>query len=564
MLPVLLLGAVAIITSIASLMGVTSVNGSARKITDQYLASTSELAGIQNETEEIHKITLSHIIATDFNTMISYMEQIKSHQTDLDKKLEVYTAHVDINTKKTYEELLENYEGFKASIRRVVANSANGDSVAAYTLANGELKEYGEALSANIDLLNEANGNGVAAEKKALASVFATFIGISVVAVGVSVFAMAFALFIIKRLIVKPVQAAERELNQIITDIENRQGDLTKRVAVSSNDEVGALCSGINSFMEKLQHIFGVISNDSMRMDTIVNGVLSSVHTSNDSASDLSALTEELLATMQEVSNNASAINENAENVSEDVETIAEKSEEINEYSNTMKKNADEMEASARKKMSVTRDKVEQILDVLNRAIEDSKSVEQVNALTDDILNISSQTNLLALNAAIEAARAGEAGKGFAVVADEISHLANSSREAANNIQEINRIVTDAVRNLSEHSQSLVEYMESDILPEFQGFVDSGEQYMKDATYIQEAMNDFSTKTETLNTAMSEIAQSLNVITSAIEEGVSGVNGVATSTQTLVCDMDDIARRMDENKEIAGELRKETTIFSQL
>ncbi|MEE1078490.1 MAG: methyl-accepting chemotaxis protein [Agathobacter sp.] len=564
MIPVITLGLVALISSLASLIGVISVKSSARKITDQYLASTFELGEIQKQTEEIHKLALSHIIAIDIDTMITSVENIKDQEAVLDEELINFGNHITQDSQAAYEELLVNYEGFKSAIKRVVAYSANGETALAYGLANGELADYGTALSTNIAFINEVNTTGAQKEKDALDAVFTTFMIVSVITIAVSVVAVLFALFVIRIQVLTPIKTAQKELNQIIVDIDNRQGDLTKRLKVVSNDEIGELSTGINAFMEKLQHIFGIISSNSEKLDVVVSGVLESVRTSNNSATDLSALTEELLATMQEVSNNAAAINDNADTVKFDVHDIAEKSDEINAYSITMKKNADEMENNARTNMEITRKKVEQILEVLNQAIEDSKSVEQVNTLTNDILNISSQTNLLALNASIEAARAGEAGRGFAVVADEIGQLANSSRDAANNIQEINRIVTEAVHNLSEHSKSLVEYMQTDILPEFQAFVEGGAQYKEDATYIQEVMDDFNQKTDNLNMAVSEIAESINMISAAIDEGVNGVNGAATSTQDLVTDMDDISRRMDENNEIAGDLRKETAIFAKL
>ena len=181
--------------------------------------------------------------------------------------------------------------------------------------------------------------------------------------------------------------------------------------------------------MDKLQDIFKMIVSNSNKMEEVVGEVRDSMVTSNGSVSDLSALTEELSATMEEMSANASVINASTESVKEDVDQIAERTSEINAYSKEMKEHADSMEASARENMESTGVKVNEILTVLNKAIEDSKSVNQVNNLTNDILNIASQTNLLALNASIEAARAGEAGKGFSVVATEISQLASASQD---------------------------------------------------------------------------------------------------------------------------------------
>ena len=564
LLPVLVLGMVSVLTAIALMIGITSVNASARKISDQYLVSTTKLSDIQKQAAKIHNLALTHIIATDFDTMIEAIETIKERQEILDDALSQYEIYLDDISRPVYEELCANYEGVKGVIKRLVAFSAEGSKAKAYVLANEELAQYSEALMENIDSLNEINTQGTEKEKAGLNEVFDTFMLVSVAICIASALVIVCALFITNVWIVKPVSYAEKELNQILQDIDNRQGDLTKRITIKSNDEIGSLCRGINLFMEKLQHIFSVIRDDSERLDVVVSGVLESVHSSNDNAADLSAVTEEILATMQEVSNNASGINQNADSVRVDVSDMAGKADEINQYSITMKKNAEEMGISAHNNMITIQDKVSQILVVLNEAIEDSKSVNQVNALTDNILNITSQTNLLALNASIEAARAGEAGKGFAVVANEIGQLANSSRVAANDIQQINKVVTEAVYNLSEHAKNLVQYMEQEILPEFQNFVMVGEQYNADATYIETAMNDFTMKTEKLNGAVKEIAESINTISEAIDEGVSGVNGAANSTQELVGEMNDIINRMNENSEIAGELREETAVFTKL
>ena len=364
-------------------------------------------------------------------------------------------------------------------------------------------------------------------------------------------------------LVIRKLNVATKEIKGIIKGIDDRQGDLTRRITILSNDEVADLGNGINTFMEKLQNIMRLIIINSQKLEAVVGEVQQNLHTSNDSAADLSAVTEELSATMQEIGESASVINQNAEAVLEKVVEIAGKSGEINEYSKGMKESADKLEADARTNMERTNLKVNEILNVLNQAIEDSRSVEQVNGLTNDILNISSQTNLLALNASIEAARAGEAGRGFAVVAEQIRQLADSSRETANHIQQINGIVTNAVHNLSDNADNLVSYMKEAILPEFAAFVEGGAQYRENATYIESVMNEFTEKTDALKNEVDSIADSISSITHAIEEGAKGVNGAAQSTQTLVADMDNINERMNENREIASALQKETDVFTK-
>ena len=371
------------------------------------------------------------------------------------------------------------------------------------------------------------------------------------------------AIYCVMKYVIKPIIATNKDIRDIIDGIDNGEGDLTKRVRVISNDEIADLGNGINLFMDKLQEILKLIIENTNYMENVVAEVDGSVVKSNDSASDLSAMTEELSATMQDVGLSVNTINDNADNILKDVEIIATKSDDINQFSKEMKANAEKIESDARYNMVQTGEKVGNILDVLNKAIEDSKSVDQVNNLTNDILNISSQTNLLALNASIEAARAGEAGKGFAVVADEIRQLADSSRETANKIQSINSVVVAAVNNLSDNANNLVSYLQQTILPEFQTFVDGGVKYKENASYIENAMDEFVEKTDVLKKNMDEIAHSINTITTVVDDGAAGVNNAAISTQDLVEDMVNISNKMIENKGIAQNLKNSTNIFAK-
>ena len=564
MIPVIILGLVSVISNIVSVRNVHSVNNNATVITDNYMVSISKLNELQMETNEIHELALSHIIATDYNTKITLIETIKQKEAEIEQCLANYEAYIVGDGQDAYQALLKDYSSFKSATRNVVAFSANSKTSDAYACANGALATSAESMAADINTLNDIIDGKTDAARTQLGAAYQTSFGISIFTIILSTATLLVVVYSVMKRVVRPMTATERELKQIINGIDARNGDLTRRIPIMSNDEIAALAGGINSFMEKLQHIFTIISNNSVKMEDVVDEVRGSVKTSNDSASDLSALTEELSATMQEVANNTAVINDRTNEINIEVSEIANRSDDINRYSKEMKARADEMEQAAKANRDSTSEKVNEILSVLNQAIEDSRSVDQVNTLTNEILSISSQTNLLALNASIEAARAGEAGRGFAVVAEEIGQLANSSRDTANRIQDINAVVIAAVHNLAENANNLVTYMNDSILPEFEEFVATGGQYKEDATYIENVMNEFAEKTDELKVVMDEIAGSLNTITAAIDEGVNGVTGAAESTQVLVEDMDNISKRMDENFEIAGDLKKETSVFTRL
>lgn len=516
-IPIALLGIVAFLSNILSVINIHNVNANASNIADNYMDSKSRLAEICQTSMNIHKMALSHIVATDYNTMITLVQQIKEEEMLLDDMLAEYKTHVAKEDKKQYESLLSDYDSFKHALVYLVCASAGHKTQDAYGFANGDVASYASAMEADIDAMNVSISEQTADARKRLSAVYFVSLAVGIAAVAACILLVFADLKLITNYVVIPVKS-----------------------------------------------ILKTIQESSGRINHMTGEVLEKTQDSKGSAAGLSTLAHELSATIQKVAGNVAVINENTKNAREDVHNIAEECSAITDYTVHMDARAEAMQQSAKNSAEVTGAKAEEILHSLNNAIEESKRVDQIKNLTGEILAISQQTRLIALNASVEAANAGAAGKGFAVVAREVRDLANSSRETANRIQAVNDGVTSAVYNLSENAQNLIDYMSQSVLTEFQAFVQSGSQYKEDAAYIRRVMDEFYERTEGLKSSVSEIADSIGAITKAIDEGASGITGVAGNTRNLAADMEDIAQRMGVNQEVVEQLEKETVVFDNL
>lgn len=363
--------------------------------------------------------------------------------------------------------------------------------------------------------------------------------------------------------IVKPLVSAKNQLVDIAKSIEDGEADLTRKVEVKAKGEIGNIVDGINSFIDLLHSIMSKILTSTSGLSQVVLTVKQNVGNSNDNVQDVSSAMEELTATMEELLATVQTISDNTDLVGNEVNNIVDQTAQINDYSKEMQDRSKALATTAESNRQEAKAMVSDIIKNLKTAIEESKSVKRVNELTDDILSISTQTNLLALNASIEAARAGEAGKGFAVVADEIRQLADSSRETANNIQAINELVTKAVQALSDNSSTVIKYIEETILPDYENFVASGNQYNEDATYVYDKMDEFAKATDSLKTIITEMIEEINGIRCGVEESSRAVCLSAENVTKLVAEIGEINTEMDESQDITEALQKETDIFKQ-
>lgn len=561
MIPVLLLAVIAFATSILSIMNADSISKKGDDIANNYLVTIENVGYLSESTQKLTRSAYSYIVAEGDAAKKSVKDNIESLKSEIDGYMKDYEQTLDENEETAYSSYKNYYSQFLTQFGVLEKYVDTNQTVNASKLANNNLVDVCNSLESALDDMTnsevEATDHAMR-QMHALAAFAKTTGGVCFVfAIG----ALIVAFLISTRKVVNPIVKTNKELKEISALINDNNGDLTKRVNVKSSDEIGQLAQGINQFLDILQNTIGKIVEGSKNLDNMINSVGENVTVSNDNAQDVSSAMEELSATMQEIAATIQTVNDNTESVGKNVVDIADKTGQINNYSQDMRERADSLAKSADENKRTTDEMLGNIVGTLKKAIEDSKSVERVNELTDEILNISSQTNLLALNASIEAARAGEAGKGFAVVADEIRQLADSSRDTANNIQAINEHVTSAVYQLIDNSNKIIKYIEETILADYDSFVQAGAQYNEDACYISETMQEFAEKTEKLKELMKNTVESIEGISSGVEQSANAVTSSAVSTSQLVEQMNSIDKEMSESRNTVGELKAQTDVF---
>lgn len=564
-IPVAVLGCIAIMIAGVSLYSMTAVQKESNQISGEGVRATICMDEINLAFANTQKLTLA-LCAEPSKDLYEYVaSQLTEYQSNVDSyekellAMDHYFTADDIQLMNETFDLLTEAQGTTVELMQT---AMAGDSAAAVAKANSVMTEWSDTIAVNMDTLISRNDELVKQNIQEQKDLYNQNMILSLILLAISFVAFVMVVVVIIKTVVKPLRKQTSELTEIIDEIKGGHGDLTKRVTVKSMDEIGQSSIGINHFIETLQNIMSNIISNSNVLDGVVGNVASSVAASSDNANDISAIMEELSATMEEVSATTNSVSENTTAAEGKVQKTADQTKVMSQYAQDMKKRATELEHTATENMNNTNEMIGEITTEMNQALENSKSVEKVAQLTADILSISSQTNLLALNASIEAARAGEAGKGFAVVADEIRQLADSSRETANNIQTINEQVIEAVQGLVVSSEKIVGYINENILPDYRAFVQGGQQYNDDATHIDNTMAEYAGEAQDILATMMEMTEAIEGISRAVEESANGVTDAATNIDSLVQSMSTVNGQMEENSTVAKNLKEESAAFA--
>lgn len=364
---------------------------------------------------------------------------------------------------------------------------------------------------------------------------------------------------VISFLIAKPITALTKVIDKTARfDFTPAQNS---RLLRRYKDEIGQMANKVHEMRKALRQMVGEIKGAE---DTLLSSVENLDHIMSDNNSrsqDNSAATQEMAAGIDMAAKNTKLIADNMENAKHNAENIYTLTEDGREKSNQILDRAEEIRKVSENSSNQAVRMYEEIKEKSDKAIEQSKAAGKINELTDAIKSISSQTSLLALNANIEAARAGEAGRGFAVVATEIGSLATQTSQAVDNINDIVGAVNAAVRSMTECMNTMIQFLETQVISDYDAFKNSGEQYHEDAVAYMDLMNRIKSAIEELDRYIASIATSVEDINTTMDQSTEGINAIAEKSSKVVESTMEGYERLNESKQSVKALEAITAKF---
>ena len=483
--------------------------------------------------------------------------------TQLDALGELTSTVNDEDITTVYTTWRKETDTFIIFIEKILNHAKSGDYDSVFELVNVQNVNKAPVQTAedNYDTVIKEKESAIIATTAHQISTSGIINMVCVIAFAVVIICAA---LIVTFTIAKPAKLSGKVLKEIVTKLENEEGDLTARVPVKSKDEIGQMSTGINGFMASLQTVMRTLKQESENIMLSAEKVRVGLDQSSENANNVSATMEEMSASMEEIAATLDTIVEGNNNVAEEIANVGTQVKDGAGLVSEIQGRADNMHRSTIESMESAGQILETIRQTLQAAVSESKSVDKIRELTGEILEIASQTNLLSLNASIEAARAGEAGRGFAVVADEIRGLADNSTETASNIQQISDLVTNAVDKLAGSAEKMIEFIDSQVMADYDNFVQVVVQYKQDAESVNDILDEISKNTSSISETMQTMNTGINDISIAVDENAQGVVHVAQSMVSLVDEIKQIHNATEENEEIALQLSNEVKKFKNV
>lgn len=540
----------------------TTISVSSQQIMNNEVEKIDLIHGVYEDYLEIYTEVYAHVNTSLAGVMDKKAATIAETQTEMWQLMENYRAGIVSEEVQTvYDTIESKLTAFDKCVAKVLEKSRANDKESANITISSELTMLNDSINFNMQKLLDFAAQDLGNGKTVLQQTALNSHVVIVIAVVLLVLAAVVVTLVSIRIIVVPIRKITTVIDKMIEDIHQGNGDLKSRVPVETKDEISTLAKDVNEFLDILQDMIGGVISCGREIDLQQQNVNDVVDRTNKNAGETFDTMKELADSMEKVSSTAAYVNDNTKQAEKSVEEMVDKAIDGTKFASEIRGRAEKLRELAKTSKESADSMIKEFDVTLQASIEDSRRIENINNLTGDILSIAAKTNLLALNASIEAARAGEAGKGFAVVAEEIRVLADSSRETANNIQQISNEVVAAVMTLAENANNLVHFINERVLPDYEILEQTGEQYVDDSHTVDRIMTEFRSSMENIGGMMHSVADSNDNITGNMQESAQRITAVAGNTTVLADNMQDIMNALEQVSGIINHLSDQTACF---
>lgn len=351
------------------------------------------------------------------------------------------------------------------------------------------------------------------------------------------------------------VYAIQRGIKKTLNEITSKSEayshyDYRDSIHVDSKDELGKIAMSFNHSVDNLKEMVNEMHTFNQTLTSCSNSLTHLTRDLLDNADETTSVSDDINRIIHYTTEATTDMSERIAEVRDAVESIATRATEGAMTTHDVAQRATQLETDASQATDKATRLYHNAKEHLTMAINESKSVSEINTLANQIIAITGKTKLLALNASIEAARAGEAGRGFSVVADEIGLLAVQSTETADHIHSIVDIVTNSVSKLATSSDALLTFIEEQVLSDYRKLQDTSEQYTKDAETFNTIMMDLSAASQELNASMDSILSTVSELSESAKRGAEGVSKIRDMNESLSTDAENVNRVNLDMKQI--------------
>lgn len=540
-----------------------SVIGTSDQIVSEQVAEQEKISGLSRQFTYINSQVLTHVMTTNSVTMDTLSEKILQDIADMEQQIEEFGALLSEGDER--KEALDSASAELAKYRKTVESllvTSAENKTQAYVSATSNLPMFNEHIENYMNRMLEITAQEMEQAQGQMEQSAARVPGIISVA-SIALLVVVIVIMLGLRLwVIGPVKKATKQVDELVEGIRCNKGDITKRIHVESRDEVGRLAIAINDLVAQMQIIIRAITEGCGQMEEKQADIISNVEKVNATADHTMQNLGIMSEGMQLVTGAIDGVQQDTGVLDHTVENMLEVAQNGRDYAADIKEKAGKMKATAVESKQEATLVMKEIDTAMTESIANSRQIHKITELTEEILGIAGTTNLLALNASIEAARAGEAGRGFAVVAEEIRKLADSSRESANNIQEISNRVVESVEELSENATRLLEFMNTRVMKDYDALEDTGSNYHEAADHVDEMMNEFGQKIDELLSVLQNVNTANTQMEATVGDSTEKLSAVEKNNQGLQQEMKDISYAVEELAASVGQLKESIRCFT--